>query len=76
VAMSEPVVVHHGREDGPFKSQRGAAVSCNSLLGGARRRLRACYRNHRIVTTSFKAESPNRPASEPQAVAMSRVLLR
>ncbi len=36
VEMSEPVVLHHGREGGRCWSQRGAAVCFNSLLGGAR----------------------------------------
>jgi hypothetical protein len=34
--MTEPVVVHHGREVGRFRSQLGAAVCCNGLLGSNR----------------------------------------
>jgi hypothetical protein len=40
VSMTAPVVHHHGREAGRGRSRRGAAVSFNSLLGGARS---ACY---------------------------------
>src|SRR5687767_1565133 len=36
VATSEPVVGHHGREAGGFRSRRGVAVCCNGLLGGGR----------------------------------------
>jgi hypothetical protein len=31
--MSEPVVLHHGRELGDGWSRRGAAFCCNGLLG-------------------------------------------
>jgi hypothetical protein len=34
-AMTEPVVHHHGREAGRCRLRRGAALSFNSLLGGA-----------------------------------------
>jgi hypothetical protein len=33
VAMSEPVVHHHGRERGPSRSRRGAAVCLQRLYG-------------------------------------------
>jgi hypothetical protein len=43
VAITEPVVLHHGREGGGFTSRRGAAVRCNGLLGGTRNRAwRSC----------------------------------
>jgi hypothetical protein len=35
MATSEPVVLHHGREEGRWRSRRGAAVCFNGLLGGA-----------------------------------------
>jgi hypothetical protein len=41
VETSEPVVHHHGREVGDSGPRRGAAVSFNSLLGGARHETRA-----------------------------------
>jgi hypothetical protein len=45
VAMTAPVVLHHGREKRRCKQQRGAAVCCNSLLGGDRNKTReACTR--------------------------------
>jgi len=37
-AMTEPVVLHHGREGGPCRRQRGAADCFNGLLASSRRR--------------------------------------
>jgi hypothetical protein len=34
--MNEPVVLHHRREEGRWRSRRGAAASFNGLLGGLR----------------------------------------
>ena len=34
MTTSEPVVLHHGREGGRYRSQRGAAGCFNGLLGG------------------------------------------
>src|SRR5687767_3030793 len=33
--MTEPVVLHHGRQGGRCRLRRGTAVCFNSLLGGA-----------------------------------------
>jgi hypothetical protein len=33
--MTEPVVLHHGRQEGRIRSRRGAAICCNGRLGGA-----------------------------------------
>jgi len=42
VATTEPVVLHHGREGGGYRSRRGAADCFNGLLGGARRTTARC----------------------------------
>lgn len=68
--MTEPVVVHHGREQGGLGPRRRAADCCNGLLGG---RLRSACQPA-VGSYSSKASAMDSPVPSAASAGFQPVM--